>query len=154
MDRRRRLTISPGTALAFVALFFALGGSAFAIGESAQAPSVAQQRCANGAVRGIAVVTGNPSQGIANIGDRFTGAGNLFARKFNCTGKAVQARRVEVGVYEVRFAGIAGASGVGSAVSDDAYATVRNGTGGSFLVTLHPAGRDDRVDIPFTLIVA
>ena len=154
MNRARRLSFTPGTALALVALFFALGGSAFAVGERIQSPSVAQQRCANGAVRGIATVTGVPSQGIANIPDRFTGAANLFARKFNCTGKAVQVRRVESGVFEVRFVGISGASAVASAVSDDAYTTVRNGAGGAFLVTMHPAGRDDRTDVAFTIIVA
>jgi hypothetical protein len=31
---------------------------------------------------------------------------------------------------------------------------VRNGAGGSFIVTMHPAGRDDRADLAFTLIVA
>ena len=55
---------------------------------------------------------------MANFPDNFTAAGNLFGRKFNCTGKAVQARRVEMGVFEVRFAGISGASGVGSATGD------------------------------------
>ena len=154
MERARHLSITPATVLALVALFFALGGSAFAVGERIQGPSVAQQRCANGAVRGIATVTGIASQGIANVPDKFTSAGNLFSRKFNCTGKAVQVRRVEAGVFEVRFVGISGASGVGSAVSDDAYATVRNGTGGSFIVAVHPAGRDDRVDAAFTVIVA
>ena len=102
----------------------------------------------------IATVTGVPSQGIANVPDRFSGAGNLFARRFNCTGKAVQVRRVETGVFEIRFAGISGASAVASAVADDAYATVRNGTGGSFIVTMHPSGRDDRSDMAFTMVVA
>jgi hypothetical protein len=153
MRALRRLPLTPGTAIALVALFFALGGSAFAVGERIQSPSVAQQRCANGAVRGIAAVAGT-SSGMANLPDSFTGAGNLFARKFNCTGKAVQVRRVETGVFEVRFVGVSGASGVASALTDDAYATVRNGAGGSFVVTLHPAGRDDRVDVAFTLIVA
>ncbi len=110
MRRERHFSVTPGTAIALVALFFALGGSAFAVGERIQSPSVAQQRCANGAVRGIATVTGIASQGIANFPDRFTSANNLFSRKFNCTGKAVQARRVEAGVFEVRFVGISGAS--------------------------------------------
>jgi hypothetical protein len=149
---RTRLTITPGTAIALVALFFALGGSAFAVGERIQSPSVAQQRCANGAIRGIATVTGNPAQGMANVPDKLTAAGILFARKFNCTGKGVQVRRVEAGVFEVRFVGISGASAVASAVVDDSYATVRNGTGGSFIVTMHPAGRDDRADQAFTII--
>ena len=78
---------------------------------------------------------------------------NLFARKFNCTGKAVQVRRVEA-VFEVRFVGVSGASGVGSAVSDDAYATVRNRASGAFVVTMHPAGRDDRADLAFTIVAA
>lgn len=154
MQRARRHSITPGTGIALIALFFALGGSALAVGERIQSPSVAQQRCANGAVRGIATVTGIASQGMANVPDRFTAAGNLFARKFNCTGKAVQVRRVEAGVFEVRFVGVSGASAVGSAVSDDAYATVRNGAGGAFVVTMHPAGRDDRADLAFTLVAA
>jgi hypothetical protein len=152
MKLRSRLTLRPGTAIAVLALFFALGGSAFAVGERMQSPSVAQQRCANGAVRGIAVVTGIASQGMANFPDRFTAAGNLFTRKFNCTGKAVQARRVEAGVFEVRFVGISGASGVGSSVND-AYTTVEALPGGVFRVIMHPAGRDDRADIPFTVVV-
>jgi hypothetical protein len=152
MKRRSRPSFSPSTAIALIALFFALGGSAFAVGESLQGQSVAQQRCTNGAVRGIAVVTGIASQGIANFPDKFTGAGNLFSRKFNCTGKAVQARRVEAGVFEVRFVGISGGSGVGSSVSD-AYTTVESVPGGSFRVIMHPAGRDDRADLPFTVVV-
>ena len=95
MKRARHFSVTPGTAIALVALFFALGGSAFAVGERIQSPSVAQQRCTNGAVRGIAAVTGDPSQGMANIPDQFSSANNLFSRKFNCTGKAVQVRRAD-----------------------------------------------------------
>jgi hypothetical protein len=152
MKRMRRTSISPGTAIALIALFFALGGSAFAVGERVQSASVAQQRCTNGAVRGVAVVTGVASQGMANFPDSFTGAGTLFARKFNCTGKAVQARRVETGVFEVRFAGISGASAVASATGD-AVATAQAAPGGVFRVVMHPAGRDDRVDLAFTIVV-
>jgi hypothetical protein len=89
---------------------------------------------------------------MANIPDRFTSAGNLFGRRFNCTGKAVQVRRVETGVFEVRFVGVAGASGVGSG-SGDAYAAVEPAAGGAFRVTMHPAGRDDRIDAAFTIVV-
>ena len=151
MKRTRSLSVTPGTALGLIALFFALGGSAFAVGERIQSPSAAQPRCANGAVRGVANVTGT-SAGMANIPDRFTGAGNLFARKFNCTGKAIQVRRVEAGVFEVRFVGISGASGVGSAPGD-VLSAVEPAAGGAFKITMHPAGRDDRVDAAFTIIV-
>jgi hypothetical protein len=152
MKRNRRPSITPGTAIALLALFFALGGSAYAVGERIQSSSVAQPRCANGAVRGIAVVTGNSSQGIANFPDSFTAAGNLFGRKFNCTGRAVQARRVQAGTFEVRFVGISGGSAVASA-SNDAFASVQAGPSGVFSVVIHPAGRDDRTDLPFTIVI-
>ena len=152
MKRMRRPSITPGAALALIALFFALGGSAFAVGDRVHGTAVAQQRCTNGAVRGVAVVTGIPSQGIANVPDTFTGAPNLFGRKFNCTGKAVQVRRVEAGVFEVRFVGIAGASAVGSA-PNDALVSIQAGASGTFSVVVHPAGRDDRADLPFTIVV-
>ena len=151
MKAHGRFSITPGTAIAVVALFFALGGSAFAVGERMQSPSVAQQRCTNGSVRGVAIVTGT-SAGMANVPDTFTGAGNLFSRKFNCTGKAAQVRRVEAGVFEVRFVGIAGASAIASGFGDH-YATVAPGAGGAFKITMHPAGRDDRIDAPFTIVV-
>jgi hypothetical protein len=57
-----------------------------------------------------------------------------------------------MGVFEVRFAGISGASGVGSATGD-ASATVQAASGGVFRVIMHPAGRDDKIDLPFTLVV-
>jgi len=152
MKRLRRFHSNPATVIGLIALFFALGGSALALGEHVQAPSVAQQRCANGAVRGIAAVTGVPSQGIANLPGSFTGAGKYFGRKFNCTGRAVQVRRVETGVFEVRFVGISGASAVASSTGD-AVASVEPAPGGAFRVVMHPAGRDDRVDLPFTVVV-
>jgi hypothetical protein len=151
MKSTTHLSLSPGTALAVIALFFALGGSALAVGERVQSPSAAQPRCSNGTVRGVAYVRGT-NAGMANIPDRFTSAGSLFGRKFNCTGKAVQVRRVETGVFEVRFAGISGASGVGSGTGD-ALAAVEPAAGGAFRVTMHPAGRDDKVDLPFTIVV-
>jgi len=152
MERSRRPSITPSTAIALIALFFALGGSAYAVGDRIQSAAAPQPRCANGAVRGIAVVTGVTSQGIANFPDSFTSAGNLFGRKFNCTGRAVQARRVQTGTFEVRFVGISGASAVASA-ANDAVATVQAGPNGVFSVVLHPAGRDDRADLPFTIVV-
>ncbi len=146
----RRLSISPGTAIAVVALFFALGGSAFAVGEGIQNVTAAQQRCTNGAVRGVATVTGT-SAGMANIPDTFTSAGTLFSRKFNCSGKAIQVRRVEAGVFEVRFVGNSAPSAVASAAGD-ALTSVQP-VPGAFKVTVHPAGRDDKADLPFTIVV-
>jgi len=146
----RRFTIRPGTAIAVLALFFALGGSAFAVGERIDASSAAQQRCAQGAVRGVAHVTGGPS-GAANIPGQFSGARALFTRRFNCTGRAIQVRRLGIGVYEVRFVGNGAPTALASGVPG-AVASADHLGGGTFRVHVHPVGRDDPGDLPFVLV--
>ena len=143
--------LTPGTAIALVALFFALGGSAFAVGERLQGPTVAQQRCTNGAVRGIATVTGDPSKGIANVPDQFSGAAVLFARKFNCARGAVQVRRLEIGVYEVRFVNNAAASAVATGLGLFS-ATVETLAPGTFRIRVQNVGRADEDDGAFTVV--
>ncbi len=152
MRRRTPYSLTPGTAIALLALFFALGGSAFAVGERIQASSVAQQRCTNGAVRGIAYVTGNPSMGIANVGDRFTSAATVFGRKFNCNGRGIEVRRVSIGVFEIRFVGNPASTAVASGVGN-AYAVVDPLPNGVFRIGVHPAGRDDPADQPFMIVL-
>lgn len=151
MNRISRLSITPGTAIALVALFFALGGSAFAVGERIQGLSVAQQRCTNGAVRGIAAVTGEPSKGMANIPDQFSSANALFSRKFNCTGKAVQVRRTDIGVYEVRFVGNAAPNVVANGIGLFS-ASVESIGGGTFRVRVQNVGRADEDDGAFIVV--
>ena len=151
MRPRSHISISPATVIALIALFFALGGSAFAVGQRLDGAAVAQQRCANGAVRGIAWVTGDPSAGAANIPDQFTSTAKLFGRKFNCNGRAVQVRRVDLGTFEVRFVGNAARSAVASAAGDIG-ANVELVAGGAFRIILHPAGRDDKIDTGFTVV--
>ena len=146
----RRLSISPATGIALLALFFALGGSALAVGERVQSLAVAQQRCTQGAVRGIATVVGDPSKGLANMPDQFTSSGVLFSRRFNCTGKAVQARRVGTGIFEVRFVDNGAQSAVASGPGT-ALASVER-IGGVFRVSMHSAGSYDFVDLSFTIV--
>jgi hypothetical protein len=147
-----RITVTPGTALALVALFFALGGSAFAVGERIQSASVAQQRCTNGSVRGVAVVTGDPSKGIANIPDQFTGTPVLFSRRFNCTGRAIQIRRVAIGVYEIRFVGNAAPTAVVGGLGGG-YASTDPARGGVFRVAVYPPGLSDPEDRGFIIVL-
>jgi hypothetical protein len=150
MNRLPRVPISPGTAIAVAALFFALGGSAFAVGERMQGASAAQQRCANGAVRGVAAVTGT-SAGMANIPDQFTSANAVFARKFNCTGRAVQVRRTGIGVYEVRFVGNAAPNILANGIGEFS-ASVETLGAGTFRVRVQDAGRADEADGPFVVM--
>jgi hypothetical protein len=96
-------------------------------------------------VRGVAVVTGDPRKGIANVPDTFTAANAIFSRKFNCAGKATQVRRVDKGVFEVRFVGNAAPSAVASGLGPyTAFAeTIAPGT---FRITIYgfSADPDDR----------
>ena len=108
---------SLSTVLAGLALFFALGGSAFAVGDrvlGGLAATKAQQRCATGAVKGIALVTN------VNVPGQFTSNPAAFARRFNCTGRGVQVRKVAAGVFDVRFPGLRVQSAVGAALSHNA----------------------------------
>jgi hypothetical protein len=151
MTRHRTLSISPTTVLAVLALFFALGGSAFAVGEQLQALTAPQQRCANGAVRGVATVVGD-ANGIANVPDKFTSRKGVFARTFNCTGRGVQVRRTAIGIYEVRFVGNAAPTALASGIAGS-LASVQSLGDGTFRVNVYPAGTHDPLDLPFTIVV-
>ena len=141
------MRITPSTVLAALALFFALGGSAIAVRDAVRP----QARCAPGAVRGYIVVNGDPTKGIANIGDQFTSAKPEVGARFNCAGGAPQARRVATGVYEVRFPGNGGQVPMVSAPA--AETTVGAVGPGTFRVGLWVPGRQDAVDTPFAVAV-
>lgn len=147
----KKLMVTPATAVSLAALFFALGGSSLAVGERVQATLAPQKRCTTGAVRGIAVVTGNPREGIANIPGTFTSAPVLFARRFNCTGKGVQVRRAGMGVYEVRFPGLAAPSVLSSSGSPQMSTELL--PDGVIRISLHALGIRDPEDRPFTVVV-
>jgi hypothetical protein len=138
----------PSAVLALLALFFALGGSAFAIGTKV-AP---QPRCAQGAVRGLAEVTGQPDHGAANIPDHYTTSASYLARHFNCGGGAIAVKRSDTGTFQVKFIGNAAASAVASAMGPDpAGAAVARLPDGSFQVVIgsHSTPEDES----FTIVV-
>ena len=140
-----RWTPSPSTVLAGTALFFALGGTALAVADAVRP----QARCATGAVRAIAGVTGDPARGIGNLPDRFTSDKGLFSRRFNCSGGATQVRRVSQGVYEVRFAGNSAQGGVVAGGTTIGTVSFANGT---FTVSMYrPGEQNPPYDAPFVL---
>jgi hypothetical protein len=135
------------TLLSILALFFALGGSAYGVTKAFQP----QARCANGAVRGIVAVTGSPSGGIGNIPDSFSSAGDLFSRNWSCAGPRAQVRRVGLGTYDVRFPGNTATSALVSA--SDAETSVTPMPGGIFRVGIHIVGGQNSTDAPFVVAV-
>jgi hypothetical protein len=118
---------SPALVISALALFFAIGGSAFAVGQRV---GVAQPRCANGAVKAFAYVTGDPTVGIQNLTETFTSNPKVFKASFNCSGRAVQVRRLR-DVFEVRFPGT-----LVRAVT----VTSAGGSAGAFSATQQPDG--------------
>lgn len=162
MRRAPRLP-SPAAVLSVAALFFALGGSALALGDAvlgSAAASKPQPRCQAGAVRGIAVVTGNPPEGIENLPDRFTSAASVFGYRFNCTGGRIEVRRApgQPGVYDVRFVGIRSAVAIANPLGEAGAAAVGQSPDGSFRVfvtgPVHPSRGyyGPREDIPFVIV--
>lgn len=148
----RRPRVGPSTAIALVALFFALGGSAWAVGTRGGDSEAALQRaCSQGNVRGVAQVTGGPS-GAANIPGAFTGAKALFGRRFNCIGRAVQVRRLGIGVYEIRFVGNPAPTAIASGGSGVQASADRVGAG-LYRVTVYPSGRADPTDLSFMVVL-
>lgn len=135
---------SPTTAIALAALFFALGGSAFAVGQK----TAPQARCQPGAVRGVAVVVGDPSKGMANLPPDFSTSPVLFNRRFNCAGGAVAVRRAGTGVFDVRFANNAANTALANAVADGSVAVTQN-PDKSFRVTVRSVATQQGSNIPF-----
>jgi hypothetical protein len=151
----RRLRVSPALVIAGLALLFALGGSAFAIGQKAAAP---QQRCQNGAVRAIAAVTGIPGQGIENLPSSYTSNPRAFARRFNCTGRAIQVKHGSSGQYDVRAQGISGASCLASSMSPQAGSiSCQPLADGGYRVILRGVGTEDNflppINAPFLVVI-
>jgi hypothetical protein len=143
---RRR--ISPASVLAALALFFALGGSALAVGERVRSDAAqAQRACSQGNVRGVAHVTG-----AAGIPGAFSGAGGLFGRRYNCTGRAIQVRRIGIGSYQVRFVGNGAPNALASGGINVQASAERIGPG-VFHVGVYPSGRADPADFPFLVVL-
>ena len=139
------MRVSPSMVVAGAALFFALGGSAVAVTEAVKP----QPRCQPGAVRAFVAVNGDPAKGMANFPDQFTSAKPLVGTRFNCAGGAPQARRVQAGVFEVRFPG--NGAQVAAASAGSAETTIGYVGGGVFRISLWVPGRQDAIDTPFTV---
>jgi hypothetical protein len=157
---RRSARPSPALFISLLALFFALGGTAFAVGSHAL---VAQPRCATGAVRGIAVVNGESVEGVGNMSDKYSTDGGLFGYRWSCTGKPIQVKRTGGGSqgFDIQFIG--NPSTVAIVSSDDGQhgygSSVSRNSDGSFHVQVggtnggSPGTYQDQLNISFTIVL-
>lgn len=62
------------------------------------------RRCRTGQVKGFALVDGDPRLGgIGALHGTFSNSSRWFRIRYNCTGYSVYARRIDEGVYDVKF---------------------------------------------------
>jgi hypothetical protein len=130
----RRPQLTPSLAVSVTALFFALGGSAFALRDAAPKPP----NCPVGSARAIAYVTGDVTKGIANLPDGWSSAANLFGYRWTCNGGTVEVRKAveSGGGFDVRFPGNPGRYPVATAVYPTALGmSIAPAADGSFHVT-------------------
>jgi hypothetical protein len=142
----RRFLPSPSMLVAGAALFAALGGTSYAALNSSSAGA-----CSSGSkLKGSALVNGHTS-----FSHKF-----VKVSGFNCSGKAIQAKRIAHGHYEVKFVGNPDSAAVGSIVDkanmhDDAFVSFTRIKPGDFEVLIYNAvigganiGNEDR---PFSI---
>ena len=95
----RRRSLSPSLVVAMLALFVALGGSAFAV-SSATRPLVP---CANGTIKGYATFDLDGLSG--SLPGSFSTDAKWFRSRYDCRGAAAQIRAANGGI-EVKFPGL------------------------------------------------
>lgn len=154
MGRLRRP--SPALAVSLVALFFALGGSAFALGSK----SAPQPRCATGAVRGIAVV-GGTNVDLSSLPTSFARHSDAVTYSWSCTGGEIQIGKPSgLNGVAVKFVGNPATNAiVSSAANGVPYGgSVSRSSDGSFHVVMGgassaPGPWQQQWDVPFTIVL-
>jgi hypothetical protein len=149
---------SPAIAIALAALFFALGGTAFAVNQKA-AP--AQPRCAPGAIKAIAVL--NSGQfGLDTLPNSYTDNSEWFTYRWSCTGGTISVRKPpDVRGIEVYFGGNnANAAIVSANVNGVPNAgSVYRAPDGGYIVSMGgsnqgaPGPWEFQNNIPFTIVL-
>jgi len=151
-----RFRPSPALLISLAALFFALGGTAFALSSK----TVPQPRCATGAVRGIAVIS--PGFDLSSLPSSFTAAPDAFNYRWSCTGGNILIKKSSStpGV-DVEFAGNPSTVAVLSSAAPGApySGSVSRSSDGSFHVTMGgsnagaPGPWQVQSSVPFVIVL-
>lgn len=125
---------SPALVVALAALFFALGGTAFALGTKI----VPQARCATGAVRGIATIGGGVD--LSTLSNSFTEQPDAVTYHWSCTGGKVLIRKDPgaASAVDVQFVGNSAAVAIVSSAANGVAngGSVARQSDGSFRVVM------------------
>ena len=148
---------SPALVVSLVALFFALGGTAFAVGEK----SAPQARCQTGAIRGIAVVTGG-EVGLDSLPSPYQTDPGLFGFRWSCTGGQIAIRKpVDFPGVEIQFSGNPADVAVLQSTNDGVAnaGSIHKGSDGGFYITMGgsntgaPGQWQTQWSVPFVVVL-
>ena len=137
--------ITPSMVVAVVALFAALGGSAFAVGSH-----TAKLGCTPGAAK--AYVTIDLEHFVGSFPQSFSSDPKLFARRYACNGRVPEVRGSKNSI-DIRFPGLAPGAPVASTLtSTGGFASITIQSDGSYRVsTWDPTG--NALGRGFTLVI-
>jgi len=148
---------TPALVVSLTALFFALGGTAFAVGSK----SAPQPRCAQGAVRGIAVLDGG-EEGFSSLPSTWNSAPGMIQYQWSCGGGQVLIRkpRDQQGI-DVEFANNPAQFAIVQSVQNGipSAGSVTRQSDGSFRIAMGgsntgvPGPWQFQWDVPFTIIL-
>ena len=120
--------------------------------STARGRNSGKSACAEGAIKGYAIVNGD-----TDFPGDYTGEAGRIPKKFNCTGGAVEAKRIGIGNYRVRFGGSTAAIAVSNSYgpgSFDEYVSVnQEAATGEWEVVIHNSGGQP-TDHHFTIVIA
>ena len=135
-----------------------LVGGVLAVGFVVSQAQADHLRCHTGNALGFVAIKADPPHLVGTLPGRFTGNPDYFEVRYNCSGQSVHARRVALGLYDIRFPGINPRIAVADAISSEGVSTsVQPLADGIVRVSLRGplAGADvaSRRDVPFSVVV-
>jgi hypothetical protein len=154
-----RFRPSPALFISLTALFFALGGTAFAVGEKV-AP---QARCQTGAVRGIAVVNaGQAGLDLSGLSNTYNDNPSFFGYRWSCASGDISIRKpYGFNGIEIQFSGNPAQVAVlqSNNLGIPNAGSVQRGSDGGFYITMGGSNTgvagpwEVQWNVPFTIVL-
>lgn len=134
-----------------------VAGIVLLLGTVSYAHAAAPRRCISGRAQAFAAIQKDPPYLVGDIPNHFTSVQHYFSRRYNCKARSAEVRRVDLGLYDVRFPGISSQAVLVTALSDEGVTASAFPEDGFIRVALRgPLGNNNlasRRDVAFSLVV-
>jgi hypothetical protein len=128
-----------------------------ALGTIVFSANASHQRCHTGSVAGFATLRSQPQYLTGTIPSTFASRNTYFVSRYNCKGRGVHVRRVDQGLYDVRFRDVWIRAANADAVSTEGVSSSIQILGDTVRISLRgPLNGDDvasRRDVAFSVVV-